>query len=122
LSLVIVAVALSPVYPIIKKIWTVPFNLLTAGISFLLLALFYFIIDVKGWQKGTLFFRVIGLNSITIYLGVRIIDFYHTSEFLLGWLSKPAGDFGAVIIIAGAIIAEWLFLYYLYKNKIFLRV
>ena len=122
LSLVIVAVALSPVYPIIKKIWTVPFNLLTAGISFLLLSLFYFIIDVKGWKKGTLFFRVIGLNSITIYLGVKIINFYHTSEFLLGWLSKPAGDFGPVIIITGAIIAEWLFLYYLYKNKIFLRV
>ena len=122
LSLVIVAVALSPVYPIIKKIWTVPFNMLTAGISFLLLALFYFIIDVKGWKKGTLFFRVIGLNSITIYLGVRIIDFYHTSEFLLGWLSKSAGDFGSVIIITGAIIAEWLLLYYLYKNKIFLRV
>ncbi|MEN8229421.1 MAG: DUF5009 domain-containing protein [Bacteroidota bacterium] len=122
LSLVIVAVALSPVYPIIKKIWTVPFNLLTAGISFLLLSLFYYIIDVKGWKNGTLFFRVIGLNSITIYLGVAIINFYHTSEFLLGWLSKPAADFGPVIIIIGAIIAEWLFLYYLYKNKIFLRV
>lgn len=122
LSLVIVAVALSPVYPIIKKIWTVPFNLLTAGLSFLLLTLFYFIIDVKGWKKGTLFFRVIGLNSITIYLGVRIINFYHTSEFLLGWLSRPAGDLGPVIIITGAIIAEWLLLYYLYKNKIFLRV
>ena len=122
LGLVIVAIALSPAYPIIKKIWTVPFNLLTAGISFLLLALFYFIIDVKGWQKGTFFFRVIGLNSITIYLGVNIISFYHTSEFLLGWLSKPAGDFGPVIIITGAIITEWLLLYYLYKNKIFLRV
>ncbi len=122
LSLVVLAVALSPVYPIIKKIWTVPFNLLTAGISFLLLSLFYFMIDVKGWKRGTFFFKVIGLNSITIYLGVRIINFYHTSEFLLGWLSKPAGDFGSVVIITGVIITEWLFLYYLYKNKIFLRV
>ncbi len=122
LGIIIVALALSPVYPIIKKIWTVPFNLLTAGISFSLLAIFYFLIDVKGWRKGTFFFKVIGLNSITIYLGVRIINFYHTSEFLLGWLSKPAGDFGPVIIITGAILAEWLFLYYLYKNKIFLRV
>lgn len=122
LSLVILSLALSPVYPIIKKIWTVPFNLLTAGLSFLLLSLFYFIIDVRGWRFGTLFFKVIGLNSITIYMGVRIINFYHTSEFLLGWLSKPAGDFGSVIIITGVIITEWLFLYYLYKNKIFLRV
>lgn len=121
-GLVLLAVALSPFYPIIKKIWTVPFNMLTAGISLLLLSLFYFIMDVKGWRKGTFFFRVIGLNSITIYLGGRIIDFYYTSEFLLGWLSKPAGNFGPVIIITGMIAVEWLFLYYLYKNKIFLRV
>ncbi len=122
LGLILLALALSPVYPVIKKIWTVPFNMLTAGISLLLLSLFYFIMDVKGWRKGTFFFRVIGLNSITIYLGGRIIDFNHTSEFLLGWLSKPAGGFGPVVIITGMIIAEWLFLYYLYKNKIFLRV
>ena len=122
LGLVLLALALSPVYPIIKKIWTVPFNLLTSGLSLLLLSIFYFIMDVKGWRKGTFFFRVIGLNSITIYLGGRIIDFYYTSEFLLGWLAKPAGEFGPVVIITGMIIAEWLFLYYLYKNKIFLRV
>ena len=122
LGLVILALALSPAYPVIKKIWTVPFNMLTAGISFLLLSIFYFFMDVKGWRKGTFFFRVIGLNSITIYIGGRIIDFYHTSGFLLGWLTKPAGDFGPVVIFTGMIIAEWLFLYYLYKNKIFLRV
>jgi predicted acyltransferase len=122
LGLTLLALALSPAYPVIKKIWTVPFNLLTAGISLLFLSLFYFLMDVKGWRKGTFFFRVIGLNSITIYLGGRIIDFYYTSEFLLGWLSKPAGDYGPVVIIIGMIIAEWLFLYYLYKRKIFLRV
>ena len=121
-GLVILALALSPVYPIIKKIWTVPFNMLTSGISLLLLSLFYFIMDVKGRRRGTFFFRVIGLNSITIYLGGRIIDFYYTSGFLLGWIAKPAGDWGQVIIIIGMITVEWLFLYYLYKNKIFLRV
>ncbi|KPL17142.1 MAG: hypothetical protein AMS26_02135 [Bacteroides sp. SM23_62] len=122
MGLVLLALVLSPVYPVIKKIWTVPFNMLTAGISLLLLSLFYFIMDVKGWRKGTFFFRVIGLNSITIYLGGRIIDFHHTSEFLLGWLAKPAEVFGPVVIITGLIISEWLFLYYLYKKKIFLRV
>jgi predicted acyltransferase len=78
--------------------------------------------DVKGWKKGTFFFRVIGLNSITIYLGGRIIDFYYTSEFLLGWIAKPADNFGPLILITGMIIVEWLFLYYLYKRNIFLRV
>ena len=121
-TLVLVAVALSPVYPVIKKIWTVPFNILTAGISSLLLAIFYYIIDVKSWNKWILFFTVIGMNSITIYLGTQLIDFWHTSEFLLGSVAGLMGDFGEVLIIIGVISIEWIFLYYLYKNKIFLRV
>jgi predicted acyltransferase len=123
-ALTVVALILSPVYPIIKAAWTVPFNLLTAGISFLLLSLFYFTIDVKGWTKGIvsykiLFFKVIGLNSITIYLGCAIIDFGHSSQFFLGWLAAPLGGW---VIILGAIVLEWLLLYYLYIKKIFLRV
>ncbi|MBT3382950.1 MAG: DUF5009 domain-containing protein [Prolixibacteraceae bacterium] len=121
-SLVLIALLLSPVYPIIKKIWTVPFNILTAGISFLLLAIFYFIIDVKKWNNWILFFKVIGLNSITIYLGMRIIDFYHSSEFLLGWIANPLGNFSDVIIVSGVLAIEWILLFYLYKNKIFLKV
>ena len=121
-SLVIIALALSTVYPIIKKIWTVPFNLLTAGISFLLLALFYYIIDVRSWNKWIFFFKVIGLNSITIYLGSRIIDFGHISEFFLGSFAILSGNYGEVFLAAGVIALDWIALYYLYKNKIFLRV
>ena len=120
--LILIALSLSPVYPIIKNIWTVPFNILTSGISFMLLAVFYYIIDVKAWRGWIFFFKVIGLNSITIYLGGRIIDFWHSSKFLLGWLENPLGDYGQVIIILGVIAIEWLMLFYLYKNKIFLRV
>lgn len=121
-GLVAVALALSPLYPIIKNIWTVPYNLLSAGLSALFLALFYFVIDVKGWNKGFLFFKVIGLNSIAIYLGSRLIDFSYTSRFLLGWIAIPAGEFGGFIIMTGVLILEWLFLYLLYKNKWFIRV
>lgn len=121
-TLVIVSISLSPYYPIIKKIWTVPFNILAAGISFLFLAIFYYIIDLRKWRKWIFFFQVIGLNSITIYMGVRIINFRTIAEFFLGWLENPLGVFAAVIIILGAIFIEWWLLYYLYKNKIFLRV
>lgn len=122
LVLVIIALSLSPVYPIIKKLWTVPFNIMAAGTSFLLLSVFYYVIDVKLWRGWIFFFQVIGLNSITIYLGVRIVDFASISEFFTGWLANPAGLYGPVIITIGAIAVEWLLLYYLYKNKIFLRV
>lgn len=123
-SLITIALLLSPVYPIIKYIWTVPFNLLTTGISFLLLAIFYFVIDVKGWTKGAmsyiiLFFTVFGMNSITIYLATRFVNFGQPAHELLGWLAIPLGGW---VYIIGYIATEFMFLYYLYKNKIFLKV
>jgi predicted acyltransferase len=123
-ALVVFALILSPVYPIIKAAWTVPFNLLTAGISSLLLSLFYFTIDVKNWTKGIagykiLFFKVIGMNSITIYLAVNIIGFHQISKFFTGFLAAPLGEW---VVILGSIVIEWLFLYYLYTKKIFLRI
>ncbi len=122
--LTITAIILSPVYPIIKSAWTVPFNLLTAGISFMLLAIFYFVIDVQKWTGGIVaqkafFFKVIGMNSITIYLGSRLINFNYTSTFLLGWLGEYWGPW---VIVIGAITLRWLLLWYLYKKNIFLRV
>jgi len=122
--LITVALVLSTFYPIIKAAWTVPFNLLTVGIGSLLLSLFYFTIDVKNWTGGIvsykiLFFKVIGMNSITIYMLTAILDFRGASMFFTGWLAAPLGEW---IVILGAIVLEWLLLYYLYKKKIFLRV
>ena len=116
-------VLLSPVYPIIKAAWTTTFNLLAGGISCILLALFYLIIDVWKVHKWAFFFQVIGMNSITIYLGARIIDFGHISKFFLGGLSRISGEqWGLVIFWIGLIVAEWLFLLFLYRKRIFLRV
>jgi predicted acyltransferase len=122
--LIAVALALSTFYPIIKAAWTVPFNLLTVGIGCLLLSLFYYAIDVKNWTRGIfsykiLFFKVIGMNSITIYLLTAILDFHGASLFFTGSLAAVMGEW---IVILGAIVLEWLVLYYLYKKKIFLRV
>jgi len=60
--LVAIALAMSPFYPIIKKMWTVPYVVLAAGISALSLSLFYYVIDVRGYKNWTLFFRVFGMN------------------------------------------------------------
>ena len=121
-ALVAAAVVIHPFYPVIKKISTAPFNMLTTGVSALLLALFYYVIDVKGWRQWAFPFRVIGMNSITIYMACAAIDFGYTSRFLLGWLEAPAGDYGKAIIVAGALAIKWLMLYVLYKNRVFLRV
>jgi len=115
------ALLLSTFYPIIKACWTVPFNLLTAGIGFLLITLFYYIIDVKGWKKWSFFFRVIGMNSIFIYLLTDLVDIGHTSKYLFGW-TVLWGDFGQIVSIIGSIMLVWSLLYFMYKNNIFLKV
>ena len=122
IGLTIVGYALGGFYPIIKKAWTATFDIYAAGLSAILLALFYLVIDVFGLKKWSFPLRVIGLNSITIYLGTRMIDFEYTSKFWFGGLSRLAGPSGVLVVEAGVIVVEWLVLYFLYKKKVFLRV
>ena len=86
-------------------------------------ALFYYVIDVKQWRRWTLFFTVIGMNSITIYLGQKFIRFAYTSEKLFGgaiqFLPEQAQPF---FTAAGYVAVCWIFLYVLYKQRIFLKV
>lgn len=121
-GLFILGLILKNWYPVIKKVWTTTFNLYAGGISFVLVALFYLIADVWKYRKWGFYFKVIGVNSITIYLGVQVIDFRHTSDFLFGGLAKQLGNFGPVLAAITYLAVVWLFMYYLYKKKIFLKV
>jgi predicted acyltransferase len=118
----IVGFAWGQFFPIIKNIWTSSYVLVAAGFSFLLLALFYTVIDVLGWRRWSFFFVVIGMNAITIYVAQRFIDFRKIATFFLEGVANLSGDLGPVIILAGVIMAKWLFLWFLYRQKVFLRV
>jgi predicted acyltransferase len=111
-------------FPINKNLWTSSFVLYAGGWSLLLLALFYLIIDVWGFKKWAFFFKVIGLNSITIYMVQwNLINFQTANKFFFGglisWFSSP---WDMVVTAIGYIICMWLFLYILYRNRIFLKV
>jgi predicted acyltransferase len=113
----------SYVFPVNKKLWTSTFVCLVAGYSLFLFAVFYYIIDVKGFSRWSFFFRVVGLNSITIYLAQRIIPFRQISDFfLVGVAGKCPEAIGSVILATGYISVCWLFLYFLYRKNIFLKV
>jgi len=110
-------------FPINKKLWTSTFVLVVAGYSLLMFALFYYIIDVKGYKRWSFFFQVVGLNSITIYLAQRIINFRQITNFFTGGMvSLCPEDVGRLIYTTGYIAACWMFLYVLYKKNIFLKV
>lgn len=109
--------------PINKHLWTSSFILLTAGLANIFLALFYWMIEVMGWSKWAFFFKVIGMNSLLIYLGYRFIDFNYTSELLFsGVYNISAEKWHPVFRAVGALILIWTGLYIMYRNKIFVKV
>ena len=86
------------------------------------IALFYLIIDVWKFRRWSFFFRVIGMNSIFIYLFYRIIPMEAVSLTFFGWLVNLTGEAGKIITLTGIIFLEWLLLYYMFRKKIFLKV
>jgi predicted acyltransferase len=120
---VVVALLWNIVFPINKHLWSSSFICLTAGLASLSLALFYWIIDVKGFIRWSFFFRVIGMNSLLIYLVMRFVDLNESSRLLFYGIYKYAGEKWLDVFNAlGALIVVWLFLYFLYKKRIFIKV
>ena len=104
------------VFPINKNLWSSSFVCFVGGISMVLFALMYYIVDVLKCRKWTLFFRVIGMNSITIYMAQRIINFNGISKFFFGGIANLCPEaWGNVVMSVGFVTVAWLFLYFLYK-------
>ncbi|HVN80103.1 MAG TPA: DUF5009 domain-containing protein [Terriglobia bacterium] len=116
------ALILKPWYPIIKLLQTDTFYLYAGGFCFILLALFYLVIDVWRIQRWGFFFKVIGMNAITVYMGFQLIDVDHTSFVLVGGLAKYMGAYGPVLLSVVTAGLVWASLYALYQKKIFLKV
>ncbi len=115
-------------FPVIKKIWTSSFVLVTAGYSAILLGVFYQVIDVWKKQSWCQPFVWYGMNAITVYLADNVIGFRRVASRLLGTDVKAFFDahvtpgFGDLMLSFGEIgIGLWL-VWFLYQRKIFLRM
>lgn len=109
-------------YPIIKAIWNPTFVLFSSGLSFLLMALFYYIIDVKGYQRWAFWLKVIGMNSIAVYMSVHLIDFEGIANNIIYGTEQFVGVYYSTIkTIAGLLIIYGL-LYFMYKKSVFIKV
>ena len=110
-------------FPINKNMWSSSFVMHTTGLSLLLLAIFFYVIDVCGYKSWAFFFKVIGMNSILIYISGKFINWHYTTNAFFKWLGQLAGDPYNIVVMAVCLVAiKWFFLYVLYKKKIFLRV
>ena len=115
-------------FPIIKKLWTSSFVLVTSGVGALLLALFYNIIDVKGYNRWCTPFVWIGMNAITIYI---VHSFFNFAKVGKGFFGGDIGEgldrlitpgFGHLMVSLTVLALVFLFTRFLYRRKIFIRV
>jgi predicted acyltransferase len=113
--------ALSPVVPIVMKLWTSSYGLVSAGWACLLFACFFWIIDVKQWRAGSFPLVVIGMNALAAYLLPTILPLRRTVGIFTKPLAQEAGSFGGVLSTGAALLAGWLILWWMFRRKIFLR-
>jgi predicted acyltransferase len=120
---ILLALTWSLHFPINKHLWSSSFILLTGGMGFVFMAAFFWIIDVMQYRRWAFFFKVIGMNSLTIYLSYRFINFGDTSRLLFGGLYAPLPEpWHEVFNALGGLALVWAFLFILYRNKLFLKV
>lgn len=121
--LIVVAQIWNLVFPINKNLWTSSFTLQCGGISMLLMASFYYVIDILEYKKWAFFFKVIGMNSILIYLSSSFINWSYTTSSLFQWLGQLVGEpYNVVVLVFCSLAVQWSFLYILYKKGLFLKV
>jgi len=114
--------------PIIKRICTAAFVLASGGWALLTLALFYWIVDIKGYKRWTWFFAVVGMNPIFIYLfmetaGRRWLTDLSGAFITDGLVRLGAGEHFSLFINSLAVLfMAWGLCYWLYKNKIFIKI
>lgn len=119
---------LAGITPIIKRIATSSFVLVSGGWCLLFLALAYWWIDTKDHRKGLFFFSLFGMNAIFIYLFFEIVAARWFNDYvlaitngLLGFIQfpeVPALILGSLVIFA----LETGMLYFLYRKGIFFKI
>lgn len=108
--------------PVIKTIWSSSMVLVSSGYCLLLLALFYWVVDVKGHSKAFGWLRIYGMNSIVAYVLAETLIFNGLSKALLYGTKQYVGDFYPFVIELGNAAIVFGILYLLHKNSKFLRV
>jgi len=110
-------------FPVIKKIWTSSYVLVAGGYSYILLGVFYQVVDVWKLRAWTGPFLWIGSNALAIYMARNMVEFDKLAARLAGGPVQDAlgeaGDLGIAIVGLGLTL---LLARYLYRKQIFIRI
>lgn len=114
-------------FPIIKKIWTSSYVLVAGGWSCLLFALFYWLVDVRGWTRWCQPFVWVGLNPIAVYLVARLVSMDNlanrvaggpVAQGLNGWVPHLGDMVLALVGIGWCFLLAW----FMHRRKLYLRL
>lgn len=112
--------------PSVKRIWTPSWTLFSGGWCFLLLAGFYAVMDVLGWQKWAYWLRVIGMNSIFAYCMAQLWNGFIRSSFQIHLGRDVFALFGEAYSpnVGGTcvLLVYWVILWWMARNKIFIKI
>lgn len=112
-------------FPVIKTIWTSSMVLVSSGYCFLLMALFYYLIDYKGYRRGTEWLRIIGMNSIVAYIlsvEVGVFDFTCITHSLFFGMEQYIGaEWYHLLLVFSDIVIVYGILYWMYRHRVFLK-
>lgn len=116
--------ALHPSVPIIKRMFTPSYTIFTCGLATLLLLLFYWLIDVRGFKGWSFVFVVFGMNSIFVYMLNGLLGTWLTSSgtTLLGPLAGGLGPWLDPAAQVFRLAALWFTCLWLYRRRIFFRL
>ncbi|MGM9802609.1 MAG: acyltransferase family protein [Muribaculaceae bacterium] len=120
--LILLALLMSGVEPIIKRIWTGSFTLLSGGICYLLMAVAYWLIDVRGGCRWLLWLRIYGMNSIAAYMLGEAVNFRSVVDSVSYGLQPLLGEYYTVWQCFGNFAIVFAILYALHKAGVYLRV
>ena len=115
----------SQVMPFNRSICTSSHVVFSTGYALSLFAVFYWIIDVREIRGWTLPFRIIGMNSLLVFLlqrvnGVNVVEML-TETFVGGTVRICSPAVGGVVFALGYVAVCWILLYFLYRKGIFLK-
>jgi heparan-alpha-glucosaminide N-acetyltransferase len=123
---------LAGICPIVKRIWTPSWAIFSAGWVLLLLAGVYAVVDARGEQSRerapswTLPFLVVGANSIAMYVLVHVATDYVSRSLVIHFGRQPFEIFGPAFapILLGAVTLTlfWVLLYWMYRQRVFVRI
>ena len=112
---------LSPIVPVIMKIWTASYGLISAGWACLMFLLFYWTIDVRGHRGWSLPFVVIGSNAVFIYMFASVVPLTHWVSIFTHCMAGTSGRLEPFLRAVVVLVVEWLMLFWMYRKKILIK-